>query len=86
MEFDPPIPQNLLFTITVTAPLPWGLLTAEELQVIRLIAQGLSVAESARRLNCDERTVRRLKRRAMRQLGIRTTAELRTWGQAGVRR
>jgi DNA-binding NarL/FixJ family response regulator len=63
-----------------TAPVavPRGI-SAEDLQLFRLIATGLPIEAVARRLDLSERTVRRRTRAACDRLGVGTAIEAVVW-------
>jgi len=61
-----------------------GILTPRELEVARLVANGLASKEIARRLNRSERTVENHVQNALRKLGFRSRSQLGSWlGQQG---
>ena len=54
-------------------------LTQDEIEVLRLMAAGLTVEAVARRLDVSERTVRRRTRSACTTAGVDTTVEAIVW-------
>ena len=53
--------------------------SADELAVLRLMAEGLTVETVARRLEISERTVRRKARSACSRVGVDTTVQAIVW-------
>lgn len=60
-------------------PPPSGRLGADEVAVLRLMAEGQTVEAVARRLDVSERTVRRKVRAACASVGVDTTVEAIVW-------
>lgn len=61
-------------------PPPCGApLSADEVRVLRLLAEGEALGPAARRLGMSERTVRRKVRKACAKLGCDTTIEAVVW-------
>lgn len=60
-------------------PTPWSKLTARELDVLSLIAQGHSVAGAAKVLGISAATVDNHKTRLMQKLGIHKATQLAAW-------
>jgi DNA-binding NarL/FixJ family response regulator len=60
---------------------PQGLnrLAPDQLDILRLLAQGLTIEAIARRLNVSERTVRRKVRAVAVELGVDSTIEAVVW-------
>lgn len=58
---------------------PPQVLADDELEVLRLMAEGLTVEAVARRLEVSERTVRRKARAACASVGVDTTVEAIVW-------
>jgi len=64
--------------------MPCGLkrLATDQLDILSLLAQGLTVDTVARRLDVSERTVRRKVRAIADELGVDSTIEAVVWGDA----
>lgn len=58
---------------------PTATVTSQELSVLRLLADGLSVDAVGRRLNLSERTVRRRTKAVCDRLGVRTAVQAIVW-------
>lgn len=58
---------------------PTEVLADDEVAVLRLMAEGLTVEAVARRLEVSERTVRRKARSACASVGVGTTVEAIVW-------
>lgn len=58
---------------------PPQVLADDEIEVLRLMAEGLTVEAVARRLDVSERTVRRKSRAACASVGVDTTVEAIVW-------
>ena len=60
-------------------PGPPRVLADDEVEVLRLMAEGLTVEAVARKLEVSERTVRRKARAACARVGVDTTVEAIVW-------
>lgn len=82
--FSPDVAARLRVTagglrLVEDQPTPWSKLTARELDVLSLIAQGHSVAGAAKVLGISAATVDNHKTRLMQKLGIHKATQLAAW-------
>ena len=62
-----------------TGPDPAEPLSRQDVELLRLLAQGLPLGSVARRLRTSERTVRRRTRAICNRLGVRTSIQAAVW-------
>lgn len=82
--FSPDVASRLRVTagglrLVEDQPMPWSKLTARELDVLSLIAQGHSVSGAAKVLGISPATVDNHKTRLMQKLGIHKATQLAAW-------
>jgi DNA-binding NarL/FixJ family response regulator len=62
-----------------TGPAPAGPLSSQDVELLRLLAQGLPLGSVARRLRTSERTVRRRTRAICHRLGVGASIQAVVW-------
>jgi DNA-binding NarL/FixJ family response regulator len=62
-----------------TGPAPAGPLSSQDVELLRLLAQGLPLGSVARRLRTSERTVRRRTRAICNRLGVGASIQAVVW-------
>jgi len=73
---DPKLVDAIIFDGERLVQAPHKLLSARELQILRLIAGGISINDIAENLHLSPKTVSTHKKRIMRKLGVASNAEL----------